>query len=99
MGKVHSILEKEVSELKGRILNNLTGLFVEKQVTDKQVELTNLYGLGGGDVIRAVDCQHKKAITDLGESFDFVELEIDILLWILCQIENDDFYYAIKVEN
>lgn len=91
MGKVHSTLEKEVGEIKNRIYCNIIGIFVEKQLTDKQIDLINIYGIADGEAICAVDCKNKKAVTDMGESYEFKELEVDILLWIFCQLEDDEF--------
>lgn len=95
MGKIHFTLEKEVNEIKNRMLCNLTELFVEKQITNAIIDLHNIYGLNSEEAITSVDCQNRKVIAsseDGSSMYDFkIELEIDVLLWLILQIEDNYF--------
>lgn len=93
MGKIHDQLEEKLSEVKKSIIDGLNDLIKEKAILPFTLELCDSYTLREleDDDIYKVNCVLGKAITRDGDSFDFIELEIDILLWLVFMIEENEF--------
>ncbi len=90
MGKIHDQLEEKLSEVKKSIIDGLNDLIKEKAIRPFTAELCDCYTLGEDEIYK-VDCVLGKAITRDGDSYDFIELEIDVLLWIVFMIEENEF--------
>ena len=91
MGKIHDVLEKELGDIKSRISNNLKGLFISKGIGGQKIDLKNIYGISSDEAIIGIDCGKNKVLTDNGDTYDFNELEADILLWLVFEIEENSF--------
>lgn len=101
MGKIYDLLEAKTAELKGEILSAINDFFIAKQL--KEIKFTEPISLSANE--NGIEYLNKMTQTrvdtvvgledltnaDDCDSYMLHELEIDNLLWILEQIEDENY--------
>ena len=92
MGKVHDIFEKELSDVRGRIINSIKGLVIANGLTGQTVAFNDCVSFNGG-TINCFNNEHgvSKLVTDEVDSYDLEEVDTDTLLWVLNELEEKNY--------